>query len=129
MNPWALAGGPLLVVDDDEDFRHSLMQALELEGYDVAEAANGHQALEWLARGERPCAVLLDLWMPMMDGWELRRALEERSFGDVPVLVMTAARTPEADVPRVAAVLEKPFALSQLIAALERHVRGEVSPK
>jgi CheY-like chemotaxis protein len=126
MNPRALAGGPLLVVDDDEDFRHSLAQALELEGYDVAEAANGRQALEWLARGERPCAVLLDLWMPTMDGWQFRRALEERSFGDVPVLIMTAARTAEADVPRVAAVLEKPFALPQLIAALERHVLGEV---
>jgi CheY-like chemotaxis protein len=125
MNPRAHAGGMLLVVDDDEDFRRSLAQALELEGYQVAEAGNGTQALEWLARGERPCAVLLDLWMPMMDGWQFRRALEEQSLGDVPVLVMTAARNYEVDVPRVAAVLEKPFTLTQLLVALARHVRGE----
>jgi CheY-like chemotaxis protein len=121
MNPRSRPGGPLLVVDDDEDFRHSLAEALELEGYRVAEAENGREALEWLARGERPCAVLLDLWMPTMDGWQFRRELEERSFGDLPVLVMTAARSPDADVPRVAAVLEKPFTLSQLLAALDRY--------
>jgi CheY-like chemotaxis protein len=125
MNPRAHAGGPLLVVDDDEDFRHSLAQALQLEGYPVAEAANGTQALEWLARGERPCAVLLDLWMPTMDGWQFRRALEEQSFGDLPVLIMTAARSPDPEVPRVAAVLEKPFTMTQLLAALDRHVGAE----
>lgn len=112
--------GPLLVVDDDEDFRHSLSEALQLEGWRVAEASNGAQALEWLARGERPAAVLLDLWMPTMDGWQFRRALEQRSYGDVAIVVMTAARTQDAEMLKVSDVLEKPFTMSQLLAVLER---------
>ncbi len=120
------AKGLILVVDDDEDFRASLTEALELEGYDVAEAINGKQALEWLSHGERPCAVLLDLWMPAMDGWQFRLALEERGYGDLAVLVMTAARTQDARLLRVAQVLEKPFTMPQLLAALERHAAPAV---
>jgi two-component system response regulator MprA len=122
MDRGARARGPLLVVDDDEDFRRSLAEALELEGWRVAEASNGAQALEWLARGERPAAVLLDLWMPTMDGWQFRRALAERSYGDLAIVVMTAARTPEAEALQVTDVIEKPFTLPQLLAVLERHV-------
>jgi CheY-like chemotaxis protein len=118
----ALARGPLLVVDDDEDFRHSLSEALELEGYQVAEAANGLQALEWLSHGERPSLVLLDLWMPSMDGWQFRKKLIEQAYDDVAVIVMTAAPTRDAELLRVTEVLEKPFTLPQLLAVLERHV-------
>jgi two-component system, OmpR family, response regulator MprA len=114
----------LLVVDDDDDFRGSLAEALELEGYLVAEASNGAQALEWLREGERPAAVLLDLWMPTMDGWQLRLALEERCYDDLAVVVMTAARTQDAEVLRVGEVLEKPFTIPEVVAALKRAQRA-----
>jgi two-component system response regulator MprA len=114
----------LLVVDDDDDFRGSLAEALELEGYLVAEATNGAQALEWLREGERPAAVLLDLWMPTMDGWQLRHALEKGGYSDVAVVVLTAARTQDAEMLRVGEVLEKPFTMPQLVAALKRASAG-----
>jgi CheY-like chemotaxis protein len=110
----------VLVVDDDDDFRGSLAEALELEGYLVAEACNGAQAFEWLRESERPAAVLLDLWMPTMDGWQFRLALEERGYGDLAILVMTAVRTQDPEVLRVGDVLEKPFTMPQLVAALKR---------
>lgn len=110
----------LLVVDDDDDFRGALAEALELEGYLVAEATNGAQALEWLREGERPAAVLLDLWMPTMDGWQFRLALEKAGYGDVAVVVLTAARTQDAEMLRVGHVLEKPFTMAELAAALKR---------
>jgi CheY-like chemotaxis protein len=110
----------VLVVDDDDEFRGSVAEALELEGYLVAEATNGARALEWLRESERPAAVLLDLWMPTMDGWQFRLALEERDYGDLPVVVMTAVPTQNPDVLRVGHVLEKPFTISQLVAALQR---------
>jgi CheY-like chemotaxis protein len=116
----------LLVVDDDDDFRSSLGEALELEGYLVAEACNGAQALEWLRENERPAAVLLDLWMPTMDGWQLRLALEERGYGDLAVLVMTAVRTQDPDLLRVGQVLEKPFTMPELVTALRRASSGVV---
>jgi CheY-like chemotaxis protein len=123
MDPAAAAAKrSLLVVDDDEDFRRSLAEALQLEGWHVVEAANGAQALEWLSRGERPSAVLLDMWMPQMDGWQFWRELGHRSNGDVAVVVMTAARTQDAELPAVTDVIEKPFTLPHLIAVLERHV-------
>jgi two-component system response regulator MprA len=122
MQQGARARGPLLIVDDDEDFRHSLAEALELEGWRVAEAADGAQALEWLSRNERPAAVLLDLWMPTMDGMQFRRAVEERSYGDLVIVLMTAARPSEVEPLDVCEVLEKPFTLPQLLAVLERHV-------
>jgi CheY-like chemotaxis protein len=110
----------LLIVDDDDDFRGALAEALELEGYLVVEATNGAQALEWLREGERPAAVLLDLWMPTMDGWQFRLALEKAGFGDVAVVVLTAAHTQDAEMLRVAQVLEKPFTMPELAAALKR---------
>jgi CheY-like chemotaxis protein len=121
MNRPEPAKGLLLVVDDDEDFRASLTEALLLEGYQVAEATDGKRALEWLSQGERPTAVLLDLWMPTMDGWQFRLELEKRGYDDVAIFVMTAARTQDAEMLRVAEVLEKPFTMPKLLAALERH--------
>jgi CheY-like chemotaxis protein len=112
---------PVLVVDDDDDFRLSLAESLEHEGYPVVQASNGDQALSWLRRGERPRLVLLDLWMPKMDGWQLRRALEEPPFRGLPVVVMSAAHAVDPGFLHVAAVLEKPFSLSQLLGLLENY--------
>src|SRR5580704_5633753 len=110
---------PLLVVDDDDDFRLSLAESLEHEGHRVVQASNGEEALAWLRRGERPRLVLLDLWMPKMDGWQLRRALQEPPF-----VVMSAAHALESGFLHVAAVLEKPFSLPQLLALID-HFPGD----
>ena len=66
--------GGILVVDDDPDIRDSLREVLEDEGYDVSCVGNGREALDHLkAASPRPCVILLDLMMPVMDGWQFRK--------------------------------------------------------
>jgi CheY-like chemotaxis protein len=77
------AAGPILLVEDDPATREAVVELLQSEGYAVRSAANGRQALEVLARSEPPRLILLDLMMPVMDGWqflaELRRDEDSRA--------------------------------------------------
>ena len=69
-------GSPyVMVVDDDDEIREALSDVLTDEGYEVVGARDGQQALQFLREGRRPHAILLDLWMPVMDGWQLRHEL------------------------------------------------------
>jgi CheY-like chemotaxis protein len=67
----------VLVAEDDEDTRESLVEWLELEGFRVASASNGQEALDWLyAHHGEPCVVVLDLIMPVLDGWQVLARLD-----------------------------------------------------
>jgi CheY-like chemotaxis protein len=80
----------VLVVDDDPDVREMLRVALKSEGYEVATAANGVDALHHLRSTPETCVVLLDLLMPLMDGGAFRAALaRDRSLSWIPVVVMS----------------------------------------
>jgi signal transduction histidine kinase/DNA-binding response OmpR family regulator len=82
---------PVLVVDDDPDMRRMARLMLERMGVAVAEAANGEEGLAWLSANEAPAAVLLDLMMPVMDGFEfLERVRADDRWTDIPVVVVTA---------------------------------------
>ena len=107
----------VLVVDDDAGIRESLVLLLEDEGYEVRAAPNGRAALELLARW-RPAVILLDLMMPVMDGWAFRaHQLADRACGDIPVVVMSAGRNLTADTYALvpAATLAKPFNLDVVV--------------
>jgi CheY-like chemotaxis protein len=105
----------VLVVDDDRDMRDTVAAVLETEGYRVSCAADGAQALAMM-RGDRPEAIVLDLSMPVMSGWELLEAVHERrELREVPVLVLSALSAP-AGVPH----LDKPVSLDELLATLDR---------
>ena len=83
--------GVVLVVDDDVDVRAMIRTTIESVGMQVAEAANGQAALDWLGNNPKPALVLLDLMMPKMDGFEfLERARENPVFIDLPIVVLTA---------------------------------------
>ncbi len=84
--------GALLLVDDDERVREALVALLEAQGYPVVGAANGREALDVLrVRGLRPGLILLDLMMPVMDGWQFRAAqLADAELATVPVVVFSA---------------------------------------
>ncbi len=114
-------GAPVLVVDDDPLIRTSISEILDLEGYPVATAANGAEALEVVEQA-RPSLVLLDMRMPIMDGWGFAGALNERGIR-LPILVMTAAQSAETWAREVHAdgYLAKPFELVDLLDAVERH--------
>jgi CheY-like chemotaxis protein len=83
-------GNAVLVVDDDTDLRESLGDVLRAEGYAVTLAANGREALALLPGLERPCAVLLDLAMPIMNGTEFYRTMSAMpALADIPVAILT----------------------------------------
>ena len=112
----------ILVVDDNEALRENLQEALELEGYEVAVAADGVAALARLREDSRFAAVLLDLMMPGMDGRELLARI--RGDGRLAGLrvVMTTGQTgarARAGVP-ADAFLTKPFGVRELLAALHQ---------
>src|SRR5712691_6808566 len=84
-------GRSILIVEDDDAVREALATFLELQGYDVVEAAHGEEALRQL-RSARPfCMILLDLMMPVMNGWEFRtHLLSDPTLASIPVVVVTA---------------------------------------
>ena len=106
----------VLVVEDDRDLRESICAVLDDAGYVSRPAENGEVALV-KAREERPCVILLDLMMPIMNGWEFRsEQLRDPKLSSVPVIIMTAdgrvadkARTLHADY------LRKPIHLDALL--------------
>jgi CheY-like chemotaxis protein len=108
----------VLVVDDDPDIRETLHDVLEAEGFAVACAANGREALTALGMGSRPALVILDLMMPTMSGWEVLAAIRaDRSLADLPVAVMSAAG-PRAAPPGATCFLRKPVDLDTLVELL-----------
>ncbi len=89
------------------------------EGHTVVRTSNGKEALEWLARGERPCLVLLDFYMPRMNGWEFLEQLGARpESAGLPLVALTTSRVQH---PSLVATLRKPFEMGAL-SALVRQV-------
>jgi CheY-like chemotaxis protein len=81
----------VLVVEDDADIREAVVAGLEIEGFHVFQATNGAEALQVLRTMPHPSLVLADLMMPIMDGWQLIRALsDDDRFATLPVIVVSA---------------------------------------
>ncbi len=112
----------ILLVEDDEDVRGALAALLVGEGYEVVEAAHGAEALERL-RASNFCLILLDLMMPVMNGWQFRaEQLKDPALASVPVGVVTADNGAAQKAAEVGAVgyLLKPIELPDLLAHVER---------
>ncbi|MDQ6670069.1 MAG: response regulator [Chloroflexota bacterium] len=107
----------ILIVDDDPAIRDVVTDILEMSDYRVKTASNGAEALADI-RLDRPAAVLLDLMMPGMDGWEfLRHYRREGRAASVPVVIMSAARDASALAGQlgVQAFLSKPFEIQAIL--------------
>ncbi len=118
--------GTVLVVDDDPDIREAIIDLLDGVGYAAVGSADGACALEELRRGLHPCAILLDLMMPGMNGWQFHdEVVREPDLARIPVIVMSG----DAETERKAAhlgigeVLKKPFDPDALFAVVGRHCR------
>jgi CheY-like chemotaxis protein len=126
MSPAIGTGGTVLLVEDDEDIRLSVTEILSEEGFTVVGAVDGGDALRYLrASAEPPRLILLDLMMPVMDGWAFRAAqLADPRLAKIPVVILSAA----TDVRRHAAQLHvndylvKPLDVPLLLNAVERHI-------
>jgi CheY-like chemotaxis protein len=115
---------PILIVEDDAGIRESMADILKDEGYDVVEAVHGAEALALLKSGVRPCLVLLDLMMPVMDGPSFRAAQQSDSvLSQIPVVIISAYREIEenARALRANGVLKKPIRLADLIATVNTY--------
>jgi two-component system, chemotaxis family, chemotaxis protein CheY len=119
---------PVLVVDDDPDILQTLALCLSTEGYRVLMAANGQEALDVLAR-DKPACVLLDLMMPVMDGWQFVSELETRGWRRMPILVLSADRAVQQHSAklRAEAYLAKPFDLDELLSKVSQLIGGPAS--
>jgi CheY-like chemotaxis protein len=111
----------VLVVDDDPDILSTIQQILAVEGYTVTPARNGVEALEAL-NGPRPAVILLDLMMPVMDGWEFRRRMLLHPASQTPVIVVSADRDISRKAASIAAhgYIAKPFDLDVLLQEVGR---------
>lgn len=115
---------PILIVEDDADLREMMAQFLTLEGYRAEAVANGRDALEYLHRGGRPDVILLDLMMPVMDGWEFRRRQrEDPALASLPVVVLSALDQARAVDLGGTAFLKKPLDFDRLLELVRQHCR------
>jgi CheY-like chemotaxis protein len=114
----------ILLIDDDPDTRAQLAEILREEGYLVATACDGLEGFEKLKTDCAPCVILLDLMMPVMDGWQFRvKQLSEPQLAKLPVIVLSATtgiRRHAAEM-KAAGFLSKPFMLDRLLSAVQRY--------
>ena len=113
----------VLVIDDDPDIRDLVQLGLEDEGYRVLTAPHGQAALELLGRSPVDL-ILLDMRMPVMDGWTFARVYRQQTASRVPIVVVTAAQDAASRSAEIAAEghIAKPFGLAELRATVEQHI-------
>jgi len=119
----AVSHCPVLIVEDDADLRDMMAQLLSLEGYDAATVANGSEALQYLHGDiEKPHVILLDLMMPVMDGWEFRQHMKaDPEIAKLPVIVLSALDQSKARDVDATAFLKKPLDFDRLLALVRQH--------
>jgi CheY-like chemotaxis protein len=113
-------GSHVLVVDDDEDLLNMVAEVLTLKGYRVQVARHGLEALAQIEK-QRPQLILLDMRMPVMDGWQFAREFRNRYGRSVPIVVVTAAEDSQLRANEIGAdaYLGKPFNLDDLYEVVE----------
>jgi CheY-like chemotaxis protein len=119
-----MAQGQILVVEDDDTIRDSLVDFLGDNGYAAVGAVHGREAVDKLQSGPAPCLIVLDLMMPVMDGQAFREwQLGEPRLSGIPTVVMSAHRDVEhlAQEVSAAAYLKKPLKLDLLLELVQRH--------
>lgn len=116
-----------MVVEDDPDIRACMQEILEDEGYSVCTAAHGAEALDLLARGGRPCIMLVDLLMPVMDGVELIERLRlDQELGQIPVVAVSAAAS--IDPPEGTPLLRKPVGYDAILEVVQARCGDHSAP-
>ena len=118
-----MIGPHALVVEDDPDMLEVIAEILAAEGYGYRTASNGVAAIDAIDE-ERPAVVLLDMLMPVMNGWQTAEEVHHRYGRTIPIIVLTAAEHAEARAREVEAdgVLAKPFEIDDLLHVVSRYL-------
>ncbi len=111
----------ILIVEDDESIRETLKMMFESEGYSVSEAANGQEGLDVLSHKQPPSMILLDLMMPVMNGWEFADKIgQDRALADTPIVLITAFVEEAKSFKKAQYVLPKPLSVDALLQTAKR---------
>ena len=116
--------GVVLLVEDDDDLRESLQILLERRGFDVVSACNGQEALSKVRPEDPPCLILLDLMMPVMDGWQLRaELLKNPQLATVPVILLSGVADLSSEAKTLQAIdyLLKPVDLQRVYQLVDQY--------
>lgn len=114
----------ILVVEDDDDAREAMVALLQMKGYRAVPAGNGKEALDYLHQAPVPDLIILDLWMPVMDGWEFRaEQIKDPRLKKVPVIVVTALS--DRDDLDANEVIIKPVDVDRLLTSVSQYCRRE----
>lgn len=114
----------ILVVEDDDDIRNVMVDVLEAEGYHAESATNGQEALDLLHKIAKPCLVLLDMMMPIMNGREfLDKVMKDSVLAPIPVLIVSAVAD-KADTKGAIGFLKKPIDLDVVLKMVDEYCKG-----
>lgn len=116
----------VLIIEDDKSIRDSLAQLLEFEGYNVTGAANGQEGLDCL-QGLEPCMILLDLMMPIMDGWQFSSQVKaDPKLSRIPLVLISADGNIHQKAQQVQALgyLKKPINVDRLLGTIKQYCPG-----
>lgn len=115
----------ILVVDDDEAIREILKMSLEMEGYHVMTAANGKDALDVLSHSPNQGVILLDLMMPVMNGWEFVEEFQKiKRYSRIPIIIISAYSDRAKNIPVIQEVFAKPMDLNALLDTVKVYYDG-----
>lgn len=117
----------ILIVEDDKDIRETLSEYLTNEGFDVTQSPNGKDAIDKLDKDGNPCLILLDLFMPVMNGNQFLEVIKKEGSKntETPVLVFSAAPQEDEEVKKVkkwvSGVLKKPFDIDEVLSSIHKN--------
>ncbi len=112
---------PVLIVEDDEGIRTAMRMTAEMFGFVAYSAANGQEAFECLHTMPRPGLILLDLMMPIMDGWAFAQAIEgQKDYADIPIVAVTAFTDQARAIRKAEKVIGKPVDIDVLAETLQK---------
>jgi DNA-binding response OmpR family regulator len=111
----------ILVIEDDQTFSEFLQEVLLLEGYNVNVVPNGRAGLT-AVREEKPDVILLDMQMPVLDGWAFLASYCRQADIQTPIIVMSGYVSRSSNLPYVAGILAKPFKMEELLEMVAKNV-------
>jgi CheY-like chemotaxis protein len=111
----------ILIIEDEQTIRETLKESLELEGYPVVTAKNGREGLDLIENSVNPCLILLDLMMPVMNGFEFLASQEKnKKIAPIPVVIVSAFPE-QAQKVKANGFVKKPIDLDHLLTFIKRY--------